>query len=367
MMVLPQPLCCHGRAADKSRGRPSAGSAIEEVFSRSLPSWPWRSPAWRWRASPILPAEEAARIKFEATADDALNRIESRIDLHLSLLRATHAPVRGRAGKISRRRVQGVFRRARHRRRITQACVAWASSAWRRPARRRCSSDEIRATSWRQRPIYPGPTAMMANADRAVRAAGPDQSQPASATTCSPTRRAATRSRRRWRPASRARAGACCLASRQVLHRHFPGFLIFYSLDSSRRRPARCVRSATAVSSMRRSATQDLFKAALDKFPLLPVHAEVYRRRRGRRTIYCSSRNGPPSDVLRRRISRHAPDASSPDGHGPSVPADSAISRDLPRARSRCMLGLFGLLLAGAIALAARYQERAYDAVVAAA
>jgi CHASE1-domain containing sensor protein len=35
--------------------------------------------------------EEAARLKFEATADDALNRIESSVDLNLSLLTATRA------------------------------------------------------------------------------------------------------------------------------------------------------------------------------------------------------------------------------------------------------------------------------------
>ena len=35
--------------------------------------------------------KDAARLKFEATADDALNRIESSIDLDLSLLTATRA------------------------------------------------------------------------------------------------------------------------------------------------------------------------------------------------------------------------------------------------------------------------------------
>ena len=48
-----------------------------------------------------LAAEEATRIKFEATADDALNRIESRVDLHLSLLRETDAFFTARAGQVS--------------------------------------------------------------------------------------------------------------------------------------------------------------------------------------------------------------------------------------------------------------------------
>ena len=42
-------------------------------------------------ASAYVAVDEAARIKFEATADDALSRIDSRINFHLSLLRATNA------------------------------------------------------------------------------------------------------------------------------------------------------------------------------------------------------------------------------------------------------------------------------------
>ncbi|RUV28058.1 ABC transporter permease subunit [Mesorhizobium sp. M5C.F.Ca.IN.020.32.2.1] len=53
--------------------------------------------------------QEAARIKFEATADDALNRIDSRIDLHLSLLRSTHALFEARNGGISRGEFKAFF------------------------------------------------------------------------------------------------------------------------------------------------------------------------------------------------------------------------------------------------------------------
>src|SRR5690606_8017181 len=48
-----------------------------------------------------LAAEEATRIKFEATADDALNRIQSRVDLHLSLLRELDAFFSARAGQVT--------------------------------------------------------------------------------------------------------------------------------------------------------------------------------------------------------------------------------------------------------------------------
>ena len=53
--------------------------------------------------------QEAARIKFEAAADDALNRIESRIDLHLSLLRSTQALFDARNGDISQAEFKAFF------------------------------------------------------------------------------------------------------------------------------------------------------------------------------------------------------------------------------------------------------------------
>ena len=53
--------------------------------------------------------QEAARIKFAATADDAVSRIESRIDLHLSLLRSTQALFDARGGIISSNEFKSFF------------------------------------------------------------------------------------------------------------------------------------------------------------------------------------------------------------------------------------------------------------------
>lgn len=47
-------------------------------------------------------AEDAARIKFQGTAEEALNRIRARTELHLSLLRATAALFRAGAGDVDR-------------------------------------------------------------------------------------------------------------------------------------------------------------------------------------------------------------------------------------------------------------------------
>jgi CHASE1-domain containing sensor protein len=46
--------------------------------------------------------QDAARLKFEATADDALNRIEGNLDLNLSLLTSTRAFFRSRGPDMSR-------------------------------------------------------------------------------------------------------------------------------------------------------------------------------------------------------------------------------------------------------------------------
>lgn len=47
-------------------------------------------------------AKDATQIKFEATADDALNRIDNRLENHLSLLDASHALFKARDGNVSR-------------------------------------------------------------------------------------------------------------------------------------------------------------------------------------------------------------------------------------------------------------------------
>jgi len=56
-----------------------------------------------------LSVQDAARIKFTSTADDALNRIESSLDLNLSLLTSTRAFFRLRGGDMSRAQFRQFF------------------------------------------------------------------------------------------------------------------------------------------------------------------------------------------------------------------------------------------------------------------
>ena len=46
--------------------------------------------------------QEATRIKLAATVDDALNRIESRVSMHLALLNSVHALFKAREGDVGR-------------------------------------------------------------------------------------------------------------------------------------------------------------------------------------------------------------------------------------------------------------------------
>ena len=77
--------------------------------------------------------KEAARLKFEATADDALNRIESSIDLNLSLLTRDAGVLHDARRRRVAGRVQPVLQRAERRRQFP------------RPARDRlCQADANR-------------------------------------------------------------------------------------------------------------------------------------------------------------------------------------------------------------------------------
>ena len=53
--------------------------------------------------------QDAARFKFEAAADEALNRVQSRIDLHISMLRAARGMFAARSGRVSRAEFRSFF------------------------------------------------------------------------------------------------------------------------------------------------------------------------------------------------------------------------------------------------------------------
>jgi two-component sensor histidine kinase len=104
---------------------------------------------------------------------------------------------------------------------------------------------------------------------------------------------------------------------------------------------------------------QELVKSALDKFPALPVHAEVYDGARDTSNLLFRSEVDAAANMdfatARQLLVAGRPWTVE---FRPTADFTRPTSPAIP-----VLLGLFGLLLAVAIALLQRYQSRAYDAV----
>ena len=133
-----------------------------------------------------------------------------------------------------------------------------------------------------------------------------------------------------------------------------PGFLLFSTLE----RPG-ATESQPLGTVFAAFRTQDLLKSALDKFPALPVHAEVFdgAKRSGQPAVPFGGRAAADMDFATTRqllvagrpwTVEFRPTADFTRPSSPAIPV---------------LLGLFGLMLAAAIALLQRYQARAYEAV----
>jgi two-component sensor histidine kinase len=142
----------------------------------------------------------------------------------------------------------------------------------------------------------------------------------------------------------------------------FTGFFVFVRLNVETAPDAVNVsRSSIAGFLYAAFRSRDLFQSALSRAPLLPVNTEVYDGAVNSDNLLFQSET-PPVSALGDRllVTRKITVAGRPWVvlFRPTSAFSQPSSRAIP-----VMLGLFGLLLAGAIALVARYQERAYEAV----
>lgn len=305
--------------------------------------------------------QEASRIKFEATADDALNRIESRVDLHLSLLRATQALFDARDGDVSRIEFKSFFdaldvdgnfaglrgigflklvktgdemaveRTILRDQGVSHAIYPQTTQPWRTPIVlfEPLAADERKSIGY---DMFTEPVRR-----EAIEKAMVDDEQHAT--------------------------GRILLGEMTGSKQAATGFLVFVRLnvdtapegiDAARRHVAGFLYAAFKA--------QDLFQVAMSKAPLLPVNVSIYDGAAGDDGNLLFQSETPPvaSWGDRLLISRKITVAGRPwtIQFRPTSAFSSPSSRAIP-----VMLGLFGLLLAGAIALVARYQERAFDAV----
>ena len=133
-----------------------------------------------------------------------------------------------------------------------------------------------------------------------------------------------------------------------------PGILLFSSLE-----PAAAVDGLPAGVLFAAFQAQELVNSALDKFPALPVHAEVFDGAVEATNLLFRSQADAAANMhfttMRQLLVAGRPWTIE---FRPTVDFTRPSSRAIP-----VMLGLFGLLLAVAIALLQRYQGRAFEAM----
>ncbi|MDQ6433584.1 CHASE domain-containing protein [Mesorhizobium sp. LHD-90] len=301
--------------------------------------------------------EEAARFKFEAAADDALGRLESRLDLDLSLLVSTQAFFEARYGNVTKAEfsnyyvslhanenfpgLRGVGFLSLVRNGAEAAVEQKISSEFGFPREVFPASTE----SWR------APVTLFEPLDEnSQEAIGFDMYS-------EPARRAAIEAALSSGGAKA--TGRVVLGQNTGSNQPAPGILVYSALRAKAADPEGAGNPSVGLVFVS-FRTAELFYSALVKPPILPVNVEVH--------------DGPPSaDTLLFR-SEAPPDSRFSDDFlvtrklivggrewtlqfRPTSGFQRPSSRALP-----ILLGLAGLMLAGAMAALARYQERTYEA-----
>jgi CHASE1-domain containing sensor protein/two-component sensor histidine kinase len=299
-----------------------------------------------------LAAEEAARIKFEATADDALNRIQSRVDLHLSLLRETDAFFTARAGQVTGGEFRTYFETLQVDKNF-EGLQALGLLGVAKPGQEALLEREISARLNVEKPIFPPtsegdwrmPVLLIEPLDRArMTGIGYDMFS-------DPQAREAILAAIET---GESRATGRVLLGPQLGGRMSLGFLLFSTLERPGSPDGQPIGMLFAA-----FRTQELIKSALDKFPALPLRARVFDGSgEGANLLFSSeaeAASGAGFATTRQLLVAGQPWTiefrQTADFTRPSSPVIPVL------------LGLFGLLLAVAIALLQRYQSRAYDAM----
>jgi CHASE1-domain containing sensor protein/two-component sensor histidine kinase len=303
--------------------------------------------------------QEAARIKFEATADDALNRIESRIDLHLSLLRSTQALFDARNGEISRSEFKAFFDALD----VDTNFAGLRGIGYLRLAK---AGDEaaVERDMLRDRgvphAVYPDTTQPWRTPVVLFEPLDPaNESTIGYDMFTEPVRREAIE--KAMADDAQHASGLVQLGQGTGAAQTFTGFLVFVRLNVETA-PDGINASRSSTSGLLYAAfrARDLFQTALSRTPLLPVNTAVYDGKVDADNLLFQSETPPVASFGDRLlVTRKIIVAGRPWTvlFRPTSAFSQPSSRAIP-----VMLGLFGLLLAGAIALVARYQERAYEA-----
>ncbi|KQU72828.1 histidine kinase [Aminobacter sp. DSM 101952] len=295
---------------------------------------------------------EAARIKFQSVADDALNRIEGRVEFDLALLHATQAMFAAQKGNISRDEFRAFF---------TSLGVAKGFSGLRgigflrfaEASRDDAITRELKAGYGIDRKPFPqtslnwrAPVVLFEPMSKAsLDAMGFDMAT-------DPLRRPAIEAAMAAKGDPRGTGRVLLGQSKDGVRE--PGILVFARVDRPEGEGA-----APAGFLYVAFRTAELFQAALGKAPLLPVAVEVFDGTRDDDSLLFRSQARPDTGYAEAfSVTRETTVAGRKwiVNFRPSTAFEPPSPRAAP-----LMLGLFGLVLAAAIALVARYQQRAYQ------
>jgi two-component sensor histidine kinase len=156
-------------------------------------------------------------------------------------------------------------------------------------------------------------------------------------------------------------SGRVLLGEQTGAKQTFPGFFVFVRLNVDTAPGAvDATTSSTAGFLYAAFRAGDLFSVALRRMPLLPVNVEIYDQATNSDSLLFRSETPPVEGIGNQLLDTRKITVAGRQWileFRPTNAFSPPSSRAIP-----IMLGLFGLLLAGAIALVARYQERAYDA-----
>jgi len=267
-------------------------------------------------------SEDAARIRFEAAADEALNRIESRIELHLGLLHVTHAFFAAYPDEVSRGEFHAFFEALQVEKNYG-GLRGLGLLAVGRAGEEEELARVIAAYHGQEARIHPPsgeewvtPVLIYEPVDASSRIGIGFNMY------TDPARREAIRTA--WQAGEPRASGRVSFDEKQAGQ---PGVLVFLRLDGAGPDPGAGGRRGGLLFEVLR--IEDLFRVALDKFPSCPCRLLCSTEIR-RRTTFCSGpRRCPTPRSLRSLRSRVR--CRLPGGSGPSNSALLHPSRRLRR------------------------------------
>lgn len=297
--------------------------------------------------------QEAARIKFVAAVNDAQDRIESRMELHLSLLRATKALFESQDGDVSPSEYAAFYKAldvSDHFAGLHGIGFIRVVKAGEEAAVERELTDNLGG----DRKVHP-PSSLPQRAITVLVEPHDGYSDPVIGfdMMVDPARREAIEQALDDNGVHA--TGRVLMGDKTGASRNFAGFLVFTRLT---RQAASDLPGTGLVYNAFRA--EDLFQTALAKTPLLPVSVEVYDGDVGDDSLMFRSETPPASPLAESLATVRKFTMAGRQWtvlFRPTSAFASPSSRAVP-----LLLGLFGLMLAGAIALFLRYQQKALEA-----